>query len=222
MRSIRDRPAGGYYASLNVLHEQEQCRAAYRHRSHWVVSRYWRVHLRHGGFAKNRDLHDFEIVIAGMPFEYARDEHVRPKPIATEKKTMGRTWRLGCWLFCLRVWLAVLSVASLSLFRPLTGQPSTTPQRNWPCKAALRPDTDRPQEYLERLLDSLLMVGSLERGGQDLYSSCSGWSLSWAGSREMAGFSGWGNRAHRDVSEGESYDDECEQYDSRVCDSREI
>lgn len=35
-------------------------------------------------------------------------------------------------------------------------------------RAALRPNTDRPQEYLERFtLDSLLMVGSLERGTQD-------------------------------------------------------
>ena len=35
-------------------------------------------------------------------------------------------------------------------------------------RAALRPDTNRAREYLERFtLDSLLMVGSLERGGQD-------------------------------------------------------
>lgn len=35
-------------------------------------------------------------------------------------------------------------------------------------RSALRPDTDRPQEYLERFtLDSLLMVGSLERAAQD-------------------------------------------------------
>ena len=35
-------------------------------------------------------------------------------------------------------------------------------------RAALRPDDHRPKEYLERFtLDSLLMVGSLERGGQD-------------------------------------------------------
>lgn len=32
----------------------------------------------------------------------------------------------------------------------------------------MRPDTNRAREYLERFtLDSLLMVGSLERGGQD-------------------------------------------------------
>jgi len=35
-------------------------------------------------------------------------------------------------------------------------------------RAALRPDDNRPKEFLERFtLDSLLMVGSLERGGQD-------------------------------------------------------
>jgi len=35
-------------------------------------------------------------------------------------------------------------------------------------RVALRPDDNRPKEYLERFtLDSLLMVGSLERGGQD-------------------------------------------------------
>ena len=35
-------------------------------------------------------------------------------------------------------------------------------------RAALRPDTNRPKEYLERFtLDSLTMVGSLERSGED-------------------------------------------------------
>ena len=35
-------------------------------------------------------------------------------------------------------------------------------------RVALRPDDNRPKEYLERFtLDSLLMVGSLERSGQD-------------------------------------------------------
>ena len=35
-------------------------------------------------------------------------------------------------------------------------------------RAALRPDMNRPKEYLERFtLDSLMMVGSLERSGQD-------------------------------------------------------
>ena len=35
-------------------------------------------------------------------------------------------------------------------------------------RAALRPDTNRPKEYLERFtLDSLMMVGSLERSGED-------------------------------------------------------
>ena len=35
-------------------------------------------------------------------------------------------------------------------------------------RAALRPDNNRPKEYLERFtLDSLLMVGSLERAGED-------------------------------------------------------
>ena len=35
-------------------------------------------------------------------------------------------------------------------------------------RTALRPDASRPREYLERFtLDSLLMVGSLARGGQD-------------------------------------------------------
>ena len=35
-------------------------------------------------------------------------------------------------------------------------------------RAALRPDSNRPKEYLERFtLDSLQMVGSLERSGQD-------------------------------------------------------
>ena len=35
-------------------------------------------------------------------------------------------------------------------------------------RVALRPDDNRPKEYLERFkIDSLLMVGSLERGGQD-------------------------------------------------------
>lgn len=35
-------------------------------------------------------------------------------------------------------------------------------------RAAVRPDNNRPKEYLERFtLDSLLMVGSLERAGED-------------------------------------------------------
>ena len=40
--------------------------------------------------------------------------------------------------------------------------------RRYLSRAALRPDASRPREYLERFtLDSLLMVGSLARGGQD-------------------------------------------------------